>query len=72
MKMPYKFAVVALMADTLSLIDVATMKDTLFPTTDMMLRQVADNMWTIIIMFVQLMKMYALSCENGSCGVPLN
>ena len=70
--MPYKFAIVALMADTLSLIDVAAMKDTMYPTTDGMLRIVADGMWTIMIMFVALMKLYALSCEKGACGVPLN
>mmetsp|Transcript_15006 Transcript_15006/g.20371 ORF Transcript_15006/g.20371 Transcript_15006/m.20371 type:complete len:82 (+) Transcript_15006:21-266(+) len=56
LKMPFKFAVVALMADTLSLIDVASSGDSLAPMTDSMLRIVADMLWTTIIIFAGLMK----------------
>ena len=56
-KSPYKFIIVASMCDSLSLIELCMNDGGLAPTTDSMLRIVADMMWTMIIMFAGLFKL---------------
>ena len=59
-KTPYKFGIVALMCEALGIMDLALDKyeDSVSPTTDSMLRIVADMMWTIIIMFASLFRLF--------------
>ena len=56
-KSPYKFTVVAVMCDMLSFVDLGINDGGLAPTTDAMLKMVADMMWTMIIIFAGLFKL---------------